>query len=77
MIAQISSGEGFGGLVSYANDILKKDTVIVASDGVSLTSNATITASFRQKPVPLSVSLSDTYHSVFHLMTRRNWMTKR
>ena len=47
MIAQISSGEGFGGLVSYANDILKKDTVIVASDGVSLTSNATITASFK------------------------------
>ena len=47
MIAQISSGEGFGGLVSYANDILKKDAVIVASDGVSLTSNATITASFK------------------------------
>jgi hypothetical protein len=47
MIAQISSGEGFGGLVNYANDILKKDTVIVASDGVSLTSNATITASFK------------------------------
>ena len=47
MIAQITSGEGFGGLVSYANDILKKDAVIVASDGVSLTSNATITASFK------------------------------
>ena len=47
MIAQISTGEGFGGLVSYANNILKKDTVIVASDGVSLTSNATITASFK------------------------------
>lgn len=47
MIAKISSGEGFGGLVSYANDILKKDAVIVASDGVSLTSNATITANFK------------------------------
>ena len=47
MIAQITEGEGFGGLVSYANDILKKDAVIVASDGVSLTSNATITASFK------------------------------
>ena len=47
MIAQISTGECFGGLVSYANDILKKDTVIVSSDGVSLTSNASITASFK------------------------------
>jgi hypothetical protein len=47
MIAQISAGESFGGLVNYANDILKKDAVIVASDGVSLTSNATITASFK------------------------------
>ena len=47
MIAQITAGEGFGGLVNYANDILKKDAVIVASDGVSLTSNATITASFK------------------------------
>ena len=47
MIAQITAGEGFGGLVNYANDILEKDTVIVASDGVSLTSNATITASFK------------------------------
>ena len=31
MIAQISTGEGFGGLVNYANDIIKKDTVIIAS----------------------------------------------
>ena len=47
MIAQIHQGKGFGGLVSYANDILKKDTQILASEGVSLTSNATITASFK------------------------------
>jgi len=47
MIAQISTGEGFGGLVNYANDILKKDTVIIASSGVNLSANATITASFK------------------------------
>ena len=47
MIAQISIGEGFGGLVNYANDIAKKDTVIIASYGVNLSSNATITASFK------------------------------
>ena len=47
MIAQINTGEGFGGLVSYANDILKKDTVVIASEGVSLSSNAGITACFK------------------------------
>ena len=47
MNAQISQGEGFGGLVNYANDIAKKDTVIIASEGVNLSSNATITASFK------------------------------
>ena len=47
MIAQISTGEGFGGLVNYANDIIKKDTEIIASYGVNLSSNATITASFK------------------------------
>ena len=47
MIAQISTGEGFGGLVNYANDIAKKNTVIIASYGVNLSSNATITASFK------------------------------
>ena len=47
MIAQISTGEGFGGLVNYANDIIKKDTVIIASSGVNLSSNATITTSFK------------------------------
>ena len=30
MIAKIHQGKGFGGLVGYANDILKKDTVIIA-----------------------------------------------
>ena len=47
MIAQISIGEGFGGLVNYANDIAKKDTVIIASEGVNLSSNVTIIASFK------------------------------
>lgn len=47
MIVQISTGEGFGGLVNYANDIIKKDTVIIASYGVNFSSNATITASFK------------------------------
>lgn len=47
MIAQINSGCSFGGLVGYANDIARKDTVIVASQGVCITSNATIVASFK------------------------------
>lgn len=47
MIAKIKKGSGFGGLINYANDIAKKDTVIVASEGVSLSSNATITAAFK------------------------------
>lgn len=47
MIAKIHTGNNFGGLVNYANDIVKKDAVVVASYGVSLTSNAAITASFR------------------------------
>ncbi len=47
MIAKIHTGNNFGGLVNYANDIVKKDAVVVASYGVSLTSNATITASFK------------------------------
>ena len=33
MIAQIKSGSQFAGLVNYANDIAKKETVIVASEG--------------------------------------------
>lgn len=47
MIAKIKKGSGFGGLINYANDIAKKNTVIVASEGVSLSSNTTITASFK------------------------------
>ena len=47
MIAKIHPGNNFGGLVNYANDIEKKDAVVVASDGVSLASNAAITASFK------------------------------
>ncbi len=47
MIAQINTGRGFGGLVNYANDIAHKNTVIIASAGVSTTSNATIVASFK------------------------------
>ena len=47
MIAKIHTGNNFGGLVNYANDIVKKDAVVVASYGVSLTSNTAITASFK------------------------------
>lgn len=47
MIAQINTGRGFGGLVNYANDIAHKNTVIIASAGVSTTANATIVASFK------------------------------
>ena len=47
MIAQINTGRGFGGLVNYANDIAHKNTAIIASAGVSTTSNATIVASFK------------------------------
>ena len=47
MIAQIKSGSQFAGLVNYANDIAKKGTVIVASEGVCTSSNESITASFQ------------------------------
>lgn len=46
MIAKIKQGKGFGGLVSYANDIKNKDTNIIASDGVDLSINKSIVASF-------------------------------
>ena len=46
MIAKIHSGQGFAGLVDYANDIKNKKADIIASEGVDLTSNKTITASF-------------------------------
>lgn len=47
MIGKIHTGNNFGGLINYANDIVKKDAVVVASYGVSLASNAAITASFK------------------------------
>ncbi len=47
MIAKLKKGSGFGGLVNYANDIRDKQTNIIASDGVSLRNNKTITASFK------------------------------
>lgn len=46
MMAKIRSGQGFAGLVDYANDIKNKETNIIASDGVDLTSNRSIVASF-------------------------------
>lgn len=46
MMAKIRSGQGFAGLVDYANDIKNKQTNIIASDGVDLTSNRSIVASF-------------------------------
>lgn len=47
MIAKIKAGVGFAGLVSYANDIHDKDARILHAEGVSVTSNATVTASFK------------------------------
>lgn len=46
MMAKIRSGQGFAGLVDYANDIKNKETNIIASDGMDLTSNKSIVASF-------------------------------
>ncbi len=46
MIAKIKQGKGFGGLVSYANDIKNKDTNIIASEGIDLSTNKSIVASF-------------------------------
>lgn len=45
-MAKIRSGQGFAGLVDYANDIQNKKADIIASEGVDLTSNKSITASF-------------------------------
>jgi hypothetical protein len=47
MIAKIKSGQGFGGLVNYANDVNEKNARILHAEGVSTTSNATVTASFK------------------------------
>lgn len=46
MMAKISSGQGFAGLVDYANDIKNKNANIIASEGVDLISNKSIVASF-------------------------------
>ena len=46
MMAKLRSGQGFAGLVDYANDLKDKDTKIIASEGVDLTSNKSIVASF-------------------------------
>ena len=46
MIAKIHSGQRFAGLVDYANDIRNKKADIIASEGVDLTSNKSITVSF-------------------------------
>lgn len=46
MMAKIRNGQGFAGLVDYANDIRNKKATIIASEGVDLTSNRSIAASF-------------------------------
>lgn len=46
MMAKIRSGQGFAGLVDYVNDIKDKKTNIIASEGVDLTSDKSIVASF-------------------------------
>lgn len=43
---KIHSGHVFAGLVDYANDIRNKKADIIASEGLNLTSNKSITASF-------------------------------
>lgn len=47
MIAKISNGQSFGGIVRYANDIKDKDTTVLASCGVDLRTNYTIAQSFK------------------------------
>ena len=47
MIAKISNGSSFGGIVNYANDIKDKGTTILASRGIDLTNNYTIAQSFK------------------------------
>lgn len=54
MLGKILHGSGFGGLVDYANDPKKDARLIAASDGVNLTSNQSITDSFK-----LQAELSD------------------
>ena len=47
MMPKISNGASFGGIVNYANDLKDKDTKILASRGIDLRSNYTITQSFK------------------------------
>lgn len=47
MIATISNGATFGGIVNYANDIVDKDTEILKADGVNTMSNKGIMNSFK------------------------------
>lgn len=63
MMAKISSGQGFAGLVNYANDLKEKNTKIIASDGVDLTSNKSIVASFSLQ----AKSLPSLKHFVGHI----------
>ena len=59
MIAKIHSGQRFAGLVDYANDIKNKKADIIASEGVDLTSNKSITASFSLQAKSRTPKLSD------------------
>ena len=68
MIAKIKQGKGFGGLVSYANDIKNKDTNIIASEGVDLSTNKSILASFNIQASSDTQSVCRAYFS--ELFTR-------
>ena len=47
MIATISNGAAFGGIVNYAYDILAKNTEILGMRNIDISSHATITAGFK------------------------------
>ncbi len=47
MMVKISNGTTFGGIVNYANDLKDKGTTILASRGIDLTNNYTISQSFK------------------------------
>ena len=47
MITKIKQGVGFSGLLNYANEILKKDTKLLDSDGVILVYNKTLASCFK------------------------------
>ena len=91
MMAKIRSGQGFAGLVDYANDLKNKDTKIIASEGVDLTSNKSIVASFslqtKSRPslknfvghISLSFAPEDTPKMTDKLMSEitKEYMTSR